>query len=155
MDGRQCMQDLCNLTMLLLSACLCLCSVLCLFVQTTRIVLIQSGHILTQYLQDQLKEEVKRDLLVREGKMSYDTANKEAEKWAEVRRDVDRERDTVGEHCELQRLSHAVLVWYHTHIYILADNVMYTHRKNGTVAGLSYPTALPLLYQSTTLLSLS
>lgn len=45
----------------------------------------QGSTILTQYMNDQLKEDMKRDELVASGKVSQMEADDEAAVWAEVR----------------------------------------------------------------------
>lgn len=44
----------------------------------------QGTQVLTQYLNDQLKEDMKRDELVMKGKLSRVAADAEADEWAEV-----------------------------------------------------------------------
>jgi hypothetical protein len=53
--------------------------------QTIRIVIMQGSSVLTQYMNDQLKEDMRRDELVADGKMSQMAADEEALLWSEVR----------------------------------------------------------------------
>jgi hypothetical protein len=45
----------------------------------------QGSSVLTQYMNDQLKEDMRRDELVADGKMSQMAADEEALLWSEVR----------------------------------------------------------------------
>lgn len=50
-----------------------------------RIVILQSTQVMTQFLNDQLKEDMARDELVAKGKLTQAEANEEADTWTEVR----------------------------------------------------------------------
>lgn len=54
-----------------------------LAMSTFRVVIMQGTQVLTQYLNDQLKEDMKRDELVMKGKLSRIAADAEADEWAE------------------------------------------------------------------------
>ena len=54
--------------------------------QTVRIAILQVTQVGTQYLNDQLKEDMGRDELVIKGKLTRHEADEESDEWAKVRR---------------------------------------------------------------------
>jgi hypothetical protein len=56
--------------------------------QTIRVAVMQGTQVATQYLNDQLKEDLDRDELVARGKVSRHDADADGNEWAEVREDV-------------------------------------------------------------------
>jgi hypothetical protein len=54
-------------------------------VQTFRIVVTQGTYVLSNYANDQLQQDMARDKLVMEGKMSQEEADEAAEEWETVR----------------------------------------------------------------------
>lgn len=54
--------------------------------QTLRIAVLQVTQAGTQYLNDQLKEDMGRDELVDKGKLTRHEADEESDEWAKVRR---------------------------------------------------------------------
>jgi hypothetical protein len=60
----------------------------CLYMQTIRVAVMQGTQVATQYLNDQLKDDLDRDELVARGKVSRHDADADGVEWAEVREDV-------------------------------------------------------------------
>jgi len=54
-------------------------------IQTVRVLVVQSTHLATHYLNDQLKEEMEKDKLVDKKEMTQAEADEELELWQEVR----------------------------------------------------------------------
>jgi hypothetical protein len=54
-------------------------------VQTIRVAVMQGTQVATQYLNDQLKEELERDKLVDRSKVNRVDADTDGAEWAEVR----------------------------------------------------------------------
>ena len=44
----------------------------------------QGAHLMSTYLNDQLKEDIERDELVARGQLTRDQADEQAEEWTEV-----------------------------------------------------------------------
>jgi hypothetical protein len=63
-----------------------LCSLV--YMQTIRVAVMQGTQVATQYLNDQLKEDLDRDELVARGKVSRHDADADGNEWAVVREDV-------------------------------------------------------------------
>jgi hypothetical protein len=53
--------------------------------QTIRVAVMQGTQVATQYLNDQLKEDLERDELVARGKVNRVDADTDGAEWAEVR----------------------------------------------------------------------
>jgi hypothetical protein len=48
-------------------------------------VILQSSQVVTHYLQDQLKADIRRDELVMKGKTTREQADQDSDEWTEVR----------------------------------------------------------------------